>query len=174
MLPLSNCILMMDEGIGRVRDVFAEMPATESALARLLLMVGTRLQEEQAHLLKPHKLNDSDFLTLMILFSRPDGSSTPGELCEFTSQGPTNMTRIANALVKRGLIVRNPSEEDRRRVLIHITPAGRRFVRQVLPSMFPRVRAAFAGFTASESRTLSQLLRKLALNLDQMDPDAQP
>lgn len=165
---------MMDEGIGRVRDVMPGMPAAESALARLLLLVGTRLQEEQAELLKSHKLNDSDFLTLMILFSHPEGSSTPGELCEYTSQGPTNMTRIADALVKRGLIVRKPSKEDRRRVLIRITPAGRRFVRQVLPSMFPRISAAFANFTTTESRTLSRLLRKLALNLDQMDPDARP
>ncbi len=171
---LSECIFMMDAGISHVRDAVPEMPAEEAALARLLLLVGAQLQQELEHRLKPHKLNDSEFFTLMILFSRPEGSSTPGELCVYTSQGPTNMTRIANALVKRGLIERGPSEEDRRRVLIRITAAGRRFVRQILPTMFPHLKDVFVGFSETEKRTFGRLLRKLALNLDQAAPDAQP
>ena len=171
MRQLDECIAMMDEGIARVRDVLPEMPATEVALARLLLLVGGGMQEELERKLKPVKLNDSEFLTMMVLFSQPDGSSTPGELCIYTSQGATNMTRIANALVKRGLIVRGPSKEDRRRVSIRITPAGRRLVQQMLPPMFPRLRAQFAGFSAAEARNLGRLLRKLAHNLDQLDLD---
>ena len=78
------------------------------------------------------------------------------------------MTRIANALVKRGLITRGASEEDRRRVLIRITPAGRRFVQKMLPPMFPRVATMFAGFSDTDRRHLDRLLRKLAGNLDQL------
>jgi MarR family transcriptional repressor of emrRAB len=110
----------------------------------------------------------------MILYSRPDGSSTPGELCEYTSQGATNMTRIANALVKRRLITRGASEEDRRRVVIRITPAGRRFVQKLLPPLFPRVSAAFVGFNEADKRSFSRLLRKLADNLDQLDETPSP
>ena len=171
MRQLDECIAMMDEGIARVRDALPEMPATEVALARLLLLVGGGMQEELERKLKPVKLNDSEFLTMMVLFSQPDGSSTPSELCIYTSQGATNMTRIANALVKRGLIVRGPSKEDRRRVSIRITPTGRRLVQQMLPPMFPRLRAQFAGFSAAEARNLGRLLRKLAHNLDQLDLD---
>src|SRR3546814_6378563 len=82
-----------------------------------MLMIGDTVESELEYKLKPHKLNHSEFLTLMILYSNPDGSSTPGELCESATQGATNMTRIANALVKRGLITRSASEVDRRRVL---------------------------------------------------------
>lgn len=171
MARLGNCIAMMDEGIGRVSQVIPSMPAAEARLTRLLLMVGATMDEAVERGLKPNKINHSDFLTLMILYSRPDGSSTPGELCEYTSQGATNMTRIANALVKRGLITRGASEEDRRRVLIRITPAGRRFVQKLLPPLFPKVRAAFANFSDTDKRSLSRLLRKLAANLDQVGPD---
>jgi MarR family transcriptional repressor of emrRAB len=163
---------MMDEGIERVSQIIPQMPLVEARLCRLMLMVGGALEGELEFKLKPHKLNHSDFLTLMILYSRPDGSSTPGELCEFATQGATNMTRIANALVKRGLITRGASAEDRRRVLIRITPAGRRFVQKMLPPMFPRVDAMFENFTETDKRNLSRLLRKLANNLDQLDPDA--
>lgn len=169
MARLGDCIAMMDEGIGRVSQVIPGMPAAEARLARLLLMVGQAFDEAVEEALKPHDINHSDFLTLMILYSRPDGSSTPGELCEYTSQGATNMTRIANALVKRGLITRGGSEQDRRRVVIRITAAGRRFVQKLLPPLFPRVTAAFGGFTDADKRSFSRLLRKLADNLDRLD-----
>jgi len=165
---------MMDEGIGRVSQIIPQMPAPEARLCRLMLMVGGSLEEELEFKLKPHKLNHSEFLTLMILYSRPDGSSTPGELCEFATQGATNMTRIANALVKRGLITRGASGEDRRRVLIRITPAGKRFVQKMLPPMFPRLAGMFAGFSDNDKHSMSRLLRKLAHNLDQLSEAPQP
>ncbi|MEO7065954.1 MAG: MarR family transcriptional regulator [Rhodanobacter sp.] len=169
MARLTNCIQMLDEGMTRVSQSVPDMPVPEGTLVRLLLLSGTALQQELEHKLKPHKLSDSEFLTLMILFSRPDGSSSPSELCEHTSQGATNMTRIANALVKRGLITRRASTQDRRRVLIHITAAGRRSVGQMLPPLFPRLRSAFIDFSDTDKHQLSRLLRKLASNLDQMD-----
>ena len=160
---------MMDEGIGRMREAMPGLPAEHATLCRLMSMVGKRMDEGLEEKLRPHQLNHSEFLTLMMLHSRPDGSSTPGELCEFTSQGSTNMTRIANALVQRGLISRGSSAADRRCVLMRITSAGRRFVQKMLPPMFPHTEAMFAGFSAAERKQLSRLLRKLAKNLDQLD-----
>ena len=171
MAGLSNCIAMMDEGIERMLGAIPHLPVEQARLCRLMLMVGGRMDEALDEKLKSQQLIDSEFLTLLILYSSPDGSSTPGELCEFTSLGSTNMTRIGNALVKRGLISRGSSAEDRRRVLIRITAAGRRFVQKMLPPMFPRVEAMFAGFSAAERNQLSRLLRKLAKNLDQLDAE---
>jgi len=171
---LTKCIALMDEGIARVSQIIPQMPASEARLCRLMLMLGDTIGQELEFELKPHQLNHSEFLTLMILYSQPDGSSTPGELCEFTAQGATNMTRIANALVKRKLITRGASEQDRRRVLIRITAAGRRFVQKVLPPMFPSVDTMFAGFSDTDKNELDRLLRKLAGNLDQLGRNRQP
>lgn len=165
---------MMDEGIDRVTAVMPQMPAQEATLCRLMLMLGDGVESELESTLKLHKLNHSEFLTLMMLYSRPNGCSTPGELCEYATQGPTNMTRIANALLKRKLITRGVAADDRRRVLIHITPAGRRLVQQVLPPTFPRITELFAGFSVTDKRQLDRLLRKLALNLDRMSEPRTP
>jgi MarR family transcriptional regulator, negative regulator of the multidrug operon emrRAB len=173
MVNLTRCIDMLDKGIANVREAMPDMPA-EALLCRLTLLVGDSIRQELEQKLKPHKLNDSDFQTLMILFSRPDGSSTPGELCEYTSQRPTNMTRIANALVKRGLITRGHSAEDRRRVVMRITSAGRRFVQKMLPPMFPRLSLVFAGFSDIDKRHMDKLLRKLAYNLTQLEHAGAP
>ncbi len=170
-MSLRDHLKMLDEGIARVREVIPEMPQ-DAALCRILLLLSERVQAQFEHKLKPHKLNDSEFRTLMMLFSRPDGSSTPGELCAFTLQGATNMTRIADALVKRGLITRGPSAEDRRRVVMRITATGRRFVLKMLPTMFPSLQLIFAGFSDMDRRNLSRLLRKLADNLSQLEHEA--
>ena len=174
MARLKECIAMMDEGVARVNQIIPQMPAPEARLCRLMLMLGSTIEEELEFKLKPHKLNHSEFLTLMILYSHPDGSSTPGELCEFATQGATNMTRIANALVKRKLITRSASEQDRRRVMIRITAAGRRFVQKMLPPMFPRVATMFSGFSDKDKDEFDRLLRKLAGNLEQLGETHHP
>lgn len=173
MALLTQRIEQMDEGMARVGEAIPQLPAPEATLCRLMLMVGSRVGQELELKLSPHKLNHSEFLTLMMLYSRPDGSSTPGELCEFASQGAANMTRIGNALVKRGLVTRGASKQDRRRVLIHITTAGKRFVRKMLPPMFPRIETMFENFSDTDKRHFSRLLRKLAGNFDNLS-DSDP
>lgn len=169
MARLTHCIALMDEGIDRVNQIIPSLPGMEARLCRLTLLAGSRMEEGLAAKLRPYKLNHSEFLTLMILYSRPHGSSTPGELCELATQGATNMTRIANTLVKRGLITRGSSKEDRRRVQIRITAVGQRFVQQMLPPMFPHIDGLFADFSETDKRQLDRLLRKLAKNIDQID-----
>jgi MarR family transcriptional repressor of emrRAB len=175
MKSMHECLDHMVEGIGRVREIFPELPIQEVVLTRLLLMVGGNLLGELERNLKPHGLNDSDFRTLMMLYSRPTGSATPSELCGYAQQGATNMTRIANVLVKAGLITRAPSAEDRRRIVLSITAAGRRLVRKILPPLFPSVHGAFASISAADKRTLERLLRQIAVNIDSLtQPDARP
>jgi MarR family transcriptional repressor of emrRAB len=174
MKRLGECIEMMDMGIERMAQALPQLPSGDAKLCRLLMMVGASMQEGIEEKLRPHKLNHSEFLTLVILYTHPEGNLTPGELCEFATQGATNMTRIGNALIQRGLITRGSCAEDRRRVVIRITAAGRRFVQKILPPMFPRLGAMFAGFGETDKRHLGRLLRKLAHNLDQLDADPAP
>lgn len=172
---MPECLAHMDEGIGRVSENFPGLPAQEVVLTRLLLMVGGNLLAELERNLKPFGLNDSDFRTLMMIYASPTGSASPSELCEYAQQGATNMTRIANVLVKAGLITRAPSAEDRRRIVLSITAAGKRMVRKILPPLFPHVHGAFASLSASDKRTLDRLLRQIAVNIDSLtNPDAGP
>lgn len=167
-MSLTDRIKMLDEGVAGVRKLVPDVP-TGVEMCRMLVLISESLQAELEHKLRPHKLNDSEFRTLITLFSKPDGMSTPGEICLFTSLGTTNMTRIANALVKRGLITRGRSAEDRRSVVMQITPAGKRFVQKMLPAMFPRLKRVFEGFTKDDRSHLNRLLRKLANNLSQLE-----
>jgi len=170
-MSLTDRIKMLDEGVAGVRKLVPGVP-TGVEMCRMLVLISESLQVELEHKLRPHKLNDSEFRTLITLFSKPDGTSTPGEICLFTSLGTTNMTRIANALVKRGLITRGRNAEDRRSVVMQITPAGKRFVQKMLPTMFPRLKRVFEGFTKDDRSHFNRLLRKLAHNLSQLEHTA--
>lgn len=175
MTRLQEAITHLDAGIARASETVPGLPVREVVLLRLLLMTGSSVLEEIERNLKPYGMGDSDFRTLMMIYSAPNGRASPSELCDAAQQGATNMTRIANVLVKLGFVTRASSVEDRRRVELSITPAGRRFARKILPMMFPRVHGAFASLSAAEKKTLDHLLRRVAANIDHLTAsDARP
>ena len=73
-----------------------------------------------------------------------------------------SMTSLLDNLEKRGLIRRQPHPEDRRKLLIDITPAAQAIVDELLPSMHARERDVMAAaLSPSEQRSLLRLLAKL-------------
>jgi DNA-binding MarR family transcriptional regulator len=52
------------------------------------------------------------------------GPTTPGEIAAAERQLPQSLTRVFAELESDGLVVRSPSEHDRRAALLHLTPAG--------------------------------------------------
>jgi MarR family transcriptional repressor of emrRAB len=175
MFDLLERIDRMNAGIRHASESVPGLPVQEAVLLRMLLMTGNAVVEELERILKPHGLSDSDFRTLMMIYTAPGGRTSPTELCGYAQQSPTNMTRITNVLVKQGFVTRASSDEDRRRIELGITPAGRRFVRKLLPTLFPRIHGAFASLSATEQKTLEHLLRKVAANIDQLiGSDAHP
>jgi MarR family transcriptional repressor of emrRAB len=175
MSSLKPCVDALYEGVDRVAQSIPSVPTSEVVLVRLLMLTAGSLLREFESRLNPFGMNDSDFRTLMMLYSSEDGSATPSELCALAEQKPTNMTRIANALAKKDLISRSHATHDRRQVLITITPAGRRFVSKMLPPMFPPLVKHFACFSSAEQKTFEKLLKKLALHIDStVDTDDTP
>jgi MarR family transcriptional regulator, negative regulator of the multidrug operon emrRAB len=159
------------EGIGRINEHVPGMPAAQITLARLVMMAGNLVATALERALRPAGLNEPEFRTLVMIFASPDGRAYPSELCQFATQKPTNMTRIIDALVRRGLVTRTPSAEDRRRIILQITDAGRALTHEVLPQLFPHVHRLFDGFSDAECRQFDALLQKLIHNLDATLPD---
>lgn len=157
----------IETGVSQVAHRMPALPLREVMLVRLLHLAAEGLTAQFLHVLKPHGLNESDFRVLMQLYSSPSGSAWPSELCVFVVQTPTNMTRIADALVERKLVTRTPGEKDRRRIELRITPAGRRFVSRLLPKLFPLLTASFSTLDEREKRTLEKLLKRVIVSVDE-------
>ncbi len=166
MQSLSDDFAAMQAGIDRVATRVTGVPTADVLLLRMIKHLGTAMTARMERVLQPHGLAETDFSALMQLFSSPDGNASPGELCGLIAQRPTNMTRITDALVRKGLATRRPGTVDRRRVVLRITPAGERFVRALLPQMIPELATGFAGLGTRDKQQLGRLLRRLAASID--------
>jgi DNA-binding MarR family transcriptional regulator len=73
-----------------------------------------------------------------------------------------SMTSLLDTLEKRGLIRRLPHPDDRRKLLIDITPDAQAIVDEMLPALHAREREVIeAALTVSEQRTLVRFLAKV-------------
>lgn len=156
----------MGASLNLVSRSVVDFPLQDAALAGWLNLVAGGLTDLSNAALSPYDMHPSDFRALVYLFSNADNPVFPIELSAYLAQTPANVTRIANLLVKRGLAVRTNSTEDRRRVELRITHAGRQFVVKLLPKFFPPLRKAFSCFSATDKHELQRLLQRLVESMD--------
>jgi MarR family transcriptional regulator, negative regulator of the multidrug operon emrRAB len=163
----------IEAAVTRAAARFAQIPVTETVILRLLVLLGREISAMLEHSLRPHGLNETDFRSLMMLFSQPDGVAHPSDLCAYVSQSPANMTRVADGLNERGLITRVASEEDRRRTILRITPSGEALALALLPQMTAHTTALFGKLPAAQRRELLGQLHALITQVDRC-PQAIP
>ena len=94
------------------------------------------------------------------------GSATPGRLAAAEQITPQGMGGTLGELVRRGLVERHPDPADGRRVVMSLTEAGRRFVRNKRTARSEQLAKALADrFTREELKILraaAPLIERLA------------
>jgi MarR family transcriptional repressor of emrRAB len=163
---LENRAAEIEAAVRRAAARFTEVPVTETVILRLLVLLGREIAAMLEQTLRPHGLNETDFRTLMMLYSQPDGVAHPSDLCAFVAQSPANMTRVADGLYERGLITRVASEEDRRRTILRITPSGEQLARSLLPQTNAHTSALFNNMPQWERDALLTNVRALIVQVD--------
>jgi len=91
-----------------------------------------------------------------------------GDLSLTTTIEVSTLTRLADNMEKKGLVARRRDANDTRAVLLHVTAAGRRLTRRVLPIAERYEKVALSGFGAAEAETLKAALRRLYANMDDL------
>ncbi|MBO1420181.1 MarR family winged helix-turn-helix transcriptional regulator, partial [Streptomyces sp. FH025] len=107
-------------------------------------------------------LHRHEFDTLHVLAGR-GGHAAPSDLRADLNLAPASVTGRLETLERRGFIVRTPSAEDRRKVDIVLTEAGRAAWHAALAVVGREERRLLGVLTQDERRTLSDLLRKVML-----------
>ncbi|HKQ86327.1 MAG TPA: MarR family transcriptional regulator [Candidatus Acidoferrales bacterium] len=72
-----------------------------------------------------------------------------------------NVTVVIDNLEKRGWVRRVRQKEDRRMVVVSLTPAGRRLISAIFPSHARAITAEMSRLSPEEQETLRVLCRKL-------------
>ena len=77
-----------------------------------------------------------------------------------------NMTMVIDNLVKRGLVSRTRSADDRRVMVISLTAAGRKLIVQILPAYVAALVEEMSVLTPDEQEELGRLCRKLGKGIE--------
>ena len=78
-----------------------------------------------------------------------------------------SMTSMLNTLEGLGLVRRTPHPDDRRKLLVSITPKGAAIVDKLLPSLHSRERTIIGeALTRTEQRQLRRLLAKVQASIE--------
>jgi len=158
--PLFPPFAEVEEGIRRLAHSLPELPQQEIILTRLTYHIAKSLREVTNQLLRPFDLSYVSFSALMMLFASPNSELNPSKLCDVTGETRTNMTRITDDLVARGLIKRHSSPDDRRRVVLMLTPKAEALLKKILPLLWAKQKEIYMQFSADEKKTLETLLKK--------------
>lgn len=140
----------------------------ETSLGRLIAEVSGRLLAALDGEMTGLGITGAQWVILMRIAG--GRGSTAAELCRFSRYDTGSMTRMLDRLEEKGLIRRVRSATDRRRILLELTPAGRR-LHPRLPAVAVKVlNAHLRGFTDEEVALFTSFLQRMLANADQPLP----
>jgi DNA-binding MarR family transcriptional regulator len=108
-----------------------------------------------------YDLRPVDFSVLSLITHNP--GITSRQLCTALGILPPNLVGMINALEKRELVERQPHPRDGRAMGLHLTPAGEKLMRNAERTAAQLEAEVAARLSATETRTLIKLLKKIYL-----------
>lgn len=118
-----------------------------------------------------HQLHQGEFDVLATLYrTGAPHALNPQKLVEALLLTSGAMTNRLDRLEQAGLLVRNPNPDDRRGIIVSLTPDGLRVIKQVLKDYLKDLGELLDPLSAAERKQLAGLLKKLLIKHDQETP----
>ncbi len=164
----------VDHHVARWLDHWHDNPAfdpeVEGAVTRMSTLLR-RLKRMDAAAFAESEISLEDYNTLHVLMVQPyPGEATPAQLAEAARVTRAAMTSRLDRLDQAGLITRETDAEDRRRVIVRPTPAGREAWERLVHDGMRREQALLAPLTSTQLKQLNVLLRTILIGLDSEPP----
>jgi DNA-binding MarR family transcriptional regulator len=133
----------------------------EQEVALNLLRTTDFLSREGVALFERHGISGQQYNVLRILRGHHDtGLSCQKIVAQMITQMP-DITRLVDRLEAGGLVRRERTEQDRRLVMVHITPAGMSLLARLDEPILDLHRAQMSHMTRADLAALNRLLEKL-------------
>ena len=127
---------------------------------RLLACAHAAEQRVKARIKDEFGINQTQF-NLLSQLDRSPGGIRMGELSRRTIVTGSNLTAVVDDLTRRGLVDRAPAPDDRRVIVIRLTPAGRTAFAAWAPIHGRWVEEIFAGLSSARREDLIDALDEL-------------
>ena len=140
--------------VEKIDTSFLESLVGYNARRATLVVVEAFLKHMAIYDLRP-----VDFSVLSLIAHNP--GITSRQLCSALNIQPPNLVGMVNTLEKRKLVTRLPHPSDGRAVGLHLTPSGKKMVRNAEQTAVRAEADASARLSAAERTTLMHLLKKI-------------
>lgn len=136
----------------------AEPPdaSTEPTLLYVIKQVELAVRARLDEILRPSGLTALQYTALTVLERHPDLSSA--QLARNSFVTAQSMADMVVALCEGGLVQRHRDSADRRRLLLALTPAGRRLLNRYRTRVAALEREMLTGFSEREAAQLRRAL----------------
>ena len=171
-LPFTLKDLPDPEEITRVAaGIGVDIPARSIYAMARLMRISNDIQEGLEQSLQPYGLSLGRF-TLLITLLREDGHRLkPSALAERAGVTRATVTGLLDGLEARGVVRRTAHPEDRRSLLVELTPEGLLFMTEMLPEHTERVAQLMSAVDDKDTQELLRILEKIEENLSALVDD---
>lgn len=153
---------IVDEAIEEWQRERSDLDAAPLGVVSRVLVLAQKLEKSANRALERHGIELWQFDVLAAL--RRSGAPyrlSPTQLSDSVVLTSGAMTNRLDRLESDGFVVRLRDPDDRRGVLIQLTPRGRKLVDDAVETRLADAEEAVSSLHRSESRVLAKLLRRL-------------
>jgi cytochrome b561 len=155
----------IDRFVAGVVAIFPTLdPEVEAAVDRMSKIMKYIDRATEGNV-KLFGLNVGEFKVLLRL-REANETLTAGALADMLDLSPSAMTNRLDRLEEDGLVSRARDTEDRRSVLVSLTPRGEEVVGQAVERQAKEESSLLAVLSATDQRRLNALLRALSLEIE--------
>ncbi|MCA9537517.1 MAG: MarR family transcriptional regulator [Myxococcales bacterium] len=144
----------------------------EEEILRALRRITRAIDIHSRALAQQHQLTGPQLVCLLQI--RRDKELTPGVLARRVSLSQATVTGIIDRLVARELVVRERSDEDRRRVQLRLTDSGLELAETAPSPLQQRFAARLAQQPAEQQQRIAEVLREIVHMMEADDLEASP
>lgn len=131
----------------------------KNSVGYLIKRTANLVQPQMESIFADQELTYSQWTVLMVL--REFAGSTAADLARDICHDPGSLTRIIDDLEKRGLVTRQRSADDRRAVVLTLTPKGGVLLDAIIPRVVEFWNGLLGDFSQADVKLLIRLLGRL-------------
>lgn len=136
-----------------------------AAVGNMYRAAGAVRNHLERTVLLPHDLTWTSWVVLWVVWIWGDIETR--HVAEEAGISKGTLTGVANTLEGRRLLRRRTHPDDARRVLLSLTPQGRRMMDKLFPEFNAEEAHVIAGLTAAERDVLTKALRKIVVHVEE-------
>lgn len=107
-------------------------PKENILCGRLIVQIAKNMEKQVEIDMEKDGLVGASWMVLIITYSSEEQKVIASDINETLAQNKSTTSRIIESLIEKQFIVRKPDETDRRKIYLHITDEGKKYVEKKL------------------------------------------